>query len=100
MSGRVQNQLCKGTLKDKRENVHFVVDRDNIVNRGKKKNGSMKRLSIFKSKTILIEDSQDMRVSSCHAPPKTLQLSPYRAVHDLVLAYIYISCLTSLPPPS
>ena len=37
MSGRVQNQLCKGTLEDKRENVHFVVDRDNIVNRGKKK---------------------------------------------------------------
>lgn len=36
MSGRFQNQVCKGTL-DKRENVHFVVDRDNIVNREKKK---------------------------------------------------------------
>ena len=36
MSGRVQNQVCKGTLEDKRENVHFVVDRDNTVNRKKK----------------------------------------------------------------
>ena len=66
--------MCKGTL-DKRENVHFVVDRDNIVNR-EKKNGSMKRLSIFKSKTTLIEDSQGLRVSSCHAPSKTLQCLP------------------------
>ena len=32
MSGRVQNQVCKGTLEDKRENVHFVIDRDNTVN--------------------------------------------------------------------
>ena len=64
MSGRVQNQVCKGTLEDKRENVHFVIDRDNTVNTHTHththKNGSMKRLSIFKSKTILIEESQDM----------------------------------------
>ena len=31
---------------------------------------------------------------------KPFSVSPYRAVHDLVLAYLYISCLTSLPPPS
>ena len=31
---------------------------------------------------------------------KPFSVSPYRVVHDLVLAYLYISCLTSLPPPS
>ena len=36
MSGRFQNQVCKGTLEDKGENVHFVVDRDNTDNSEKK----------------------------------------------------------------
>lgn len=43
MSSRFQNQVYRGTLEDKGENVHFVVDNgtDNS-----EKSGSAKRLNI------------------------------------------------------
>lgn len=89
MSHRLQNQVCKGTLEDKGENVHFVVDRDNTDN--SEKNGSTKRLNIFESKTILIEEErEDVKFTSCHAPPKTLQWLPIQGCAWFGPAYLSI----------
>lgn len=51
MSSRFQNQVYTGTLEDKGENVHFVVDNETD---NSEKSGSAKRLNTFKSKTLLI----------------------------------------------
>ena len=74
MSGRFQNRVYRGTLEDKGEKAHFVVNSETDNN---EKNGSAKSLNTFKSKTELIgREKIRQKVTSHRAPPKTLQWLP------------------------
>lgn len=93
--------MCRGTPEDKREKVHFMVNRDNIDNSFLK--SSTKSLNIFKSKTILLgRGGIDRMWKLRHAMPhlKSFSGSSYRAVYDLALAYLskfYVLLVFLLP---